>query len=128
FNFELGYISFNFQSCKMKSLLLAICLIVAVNGRCSPNICSRVRCRGVTPAECQDGIIDPNGGYCGCCPKCVKTALYEAKETCKDKRTRLQETVNKAGRPILGLSLPTCNEDGSFAPKQCKGSVMCSGP
>ncbi|KAG8226430.1 hypothetical protein J437_LFUL015098 [Ladona fulva] len=69
---------FKFLSCTVLAIVMLCVLVFTEDVQetpvCPPDICSRVRCRGITKEECPspDNYIDPKGGYCGCCPKCVK--------------------------------------------------------
>ena len=63
-------------------LLFAACFLALTNAlSCPPGICSRVRCDGSAVANC-DGRLDMHGGYCNCCPVCIKQ--LKENEICVD--------------------------------------------
>ena len=43
-------------------------------------------------------------------------------EKCSDKKSRLQARLDAAEYPLVGLTLPRCDEQGNYAPVQCRGS------
>jgi len=54
---------------------------------------------------------------------CLVAAVFAG--PCDDKVTQLNAIQANAGTPLMGFHLPTCDEDGNFAPKQCREAV-CS--
>ncbi|PVD37347.1 hypothetical protein C0Q70_04346 [Pomacea canaliculata] len=120
-------------------LSLAVTLTHAI--ACTPGVCSLVRCAAVTEDNC-DGRVARNGGFCGCCDLCVRQlnkgeSCIEAfllglsmpassecgagltyPQTCQERLQQLQSGVH-----LLGQFLPTCAQDGTYAARQCHGSV-----
>ncbi|KAK9878499.1 hypothetical protein WA026_022395 [Henosepilachna vigintioctopunctata] len=59
----------------------------------------------------------------GCGTQCVDPLLYTA---CQHKRTLSQHQAHDSGIPLNRVYIPSCNEDGTFASKQCHpGTGQC---
>ncbi|XP_064643810.1 uncharacterized protein LOC135497812 [Lineus longissimus] len=134
----------------MKAILAVLLFVGATQALvCDKDVCQRVRCMSVEQDSC-DGRVDPKGGFCGCCPACIKqldlkegclaskilgvpaniecgSGLYchPEKNTCEyDCKIRRQAVLDRLeNTDILGLEPMKCEEDGSYSAIQCKGSV-----
>jgi hypothetical protein len=61
---------FYLRICRMKTILAVFLFIGASQALvCPENVCDGMRCESV---ENCDGRVDPKGGFCGCCPVCMK--------------------------------------------------------
>ncbi|XP_033733029.1 uncharacterized protein LOC117322303 [Pecten maximus] len=58
-------------------ICFSLSLVVSEAIQCLPNQCAMVRCAAVTQDTC-NGVIVPNGGFCGCCDSCKEMLIEGA--------------------------------------------------
>ncbi|XP_074657853.1 saxiphilin-like [Tubulanus polymorphus] len=132
----------------MKFLIILSSVLVSCYGIvCPPNYCDTVKCPTINGCGPRQELVEKSS-FCGCCDTCVKS--LEIGETCA---TRLlgasiigkcygntkchpekgvcaykclderAEMLKLAQQNMLGVSVPNCEEDGSYSRMRCRGSV-----